>query len=292
MMKPQLLIVEDDLDLADMLNAYFREQGYEVIIAAWGEDAVRICDEMSLDLVILDIGLPDIDGFEVCRRIRQNRRSANLAILFLTDRRERRDKLAGLELGVVDFITKPFDIQELRLRVRNQLQYARQTSQYNPVTNTADTSLTNRYLEDLVASPPQWAILSLRIAGLDLYRERYGFHAADEVLRSVTLMVNNVVRADSGGRNNFIGHFTNQDFVIITDAARLQTTRDHIEERLQQSLIYFYPLDDRPIIESMPQEDRLRLVVGVTKPSSDSRFGDLDSLKRAILTSRERMNHA
>jgi PleD family two-component response regulator len=288
-MKPQLLIVEDDLDLADMLNAYFREQGYEVIIAAWGEDAVRICSEMALDLVILDIGLPDIDGFEVCRRIRQNHRTANMAILFLTDRRERRDKLAGLELGVVDFITKPFDIQELRLRVRNQLQYARQTSQYHPVTNAADTSLTNRYLEDLVIGPAQWAILSLRIAGLDHYRERYGFHAADEVLRAITLMVNNVVRAEAGGRKNFIGHFTNQDFIIITDTSHLQTTREHIEERLQPSLIYFYPPDERLAIETLPPEDRLRLVVGVTKPNSDSSFGDLDSLKRAILKSRERM---
>ena len=68
--KPTLLIVEDDLDVADMLNAYFRVQGYEVLTVNWGEEAVRACQTNQPDLVILDIRLPDIDGFEVARRLR------------------------------------------------------------------------------------------------------------------------------------------------------------------------------------------------------------------------------
>ncbi|PVE32348.1 hypothetical protein DC030_15185, partial [Enterococcus faecalis] len=100
---------------------YFKVQGYQVFHASRGEDAVRMITEAAPDIAVLDIRLPDIDGYEVCRRLRQNRRMHDLPVIFLTEKREREDKLIGLELGAVDYITKPFDIQELRLRVRNAL---------------------------------------------------------------------------------------------------------------------------------------------------------------------------
>ena len=115
--KPKILIVEDDLDVAEMLNAYFRVQGYEVIAVNWGEDGVRACQTENPDLVILDIRLPDIDGYEVARRLRDDRRTKEVPIIFLTEKRERADRLQGLELGADDYITKPYDVQELRHQV-------------------------------------------------------------------------------------------------------------------------------------------------------------------------------
>ena len=99
--KPKILIVEDDLDLSEMLNAYFRVQNYEVMTAAWGKDAVQISSEHTIDLIVLDIRLPDIDGYEVCRQLRTQRRTQDTPIIFLTEKRDRVDKLQGLELGVV-----------------------------------------------------------------------------------------------------------------------------------------------------------------------------------------------
>jgi DNA-binding response OmpR family regulator len=116
--KPKILIIEDDLDVAEMLNAYFRVQGYEVFTVNWGEDGVRSAQTVHPDLVILDIRLPDIDGYEVARRLRSDRRTADIPIIFLTEKRDRSDRLQGLEIGADDYITKPFDVQELRLRVQ------------------------------------------------------------------------------------------------------------------------------------------------------------------------------
>jgi DNA-binding response OmpR family regulator len=110
--KNTLLIVEDDVYVADMLNAYFNVQGYKVLTAHWGEDGVKVCLSHLPDLVILDIRLPDIDGFEVARRLRENRRTQDIPIIFLTEKREREDRLEGLKLEAEDYITKPFDIQE------------------------------------------------------------------------------------------------------------------------------------------------------------------------------------
>jgi DNA-binding response OmpR family regulator len=122
--KQKILIVEDDLDVADMLNAYFRVQGYEIFTVNWGEDGVRACQSSRPDIVILDIRLPDIDGYEVARRLRSDRRTADIPIIFLTEKRDRSERLQGLELGADDYITKPFDVQELRLRIRNALRRA------------------------------------------------------------------------------------------------------------------------------------------------------------------------
>jgi DNA-binding response OmpR family regulator len=115
--KSKILIVEDDLDIAEMLNGYFRIQGYEVFTVNWGEDGIRATQTIQPDLIILDIRLPDIDGYEVARRVRSDRRTHETPIIFLTEKRERLDRLQGFEVGADDYITKPFDVQELRLRV-------------------------------------------------------------------------------------------------------------------------------------------------------------------------------
>ena len=144
--KPVILIIEDDLDVAEMLDAYFRVQGYEVYTANWGEDGVKTCQTKRPDLVILDIRLPDIDGYEVAKRLRDNRRTSGIPIIFLTEKRSRSERLQGLELGADDYITKPFDIQELRLRVRNSLQRLTLGSVNNPVTNLPEGAIVDERL--------------------------------------------------------------------------------------------------------------------------------------------------
>ncbi len=103
--------------------------------------------------MILDIRLPDIDGFEVARRLRANRKTREIPIIFLTEKRERNDRLKGLELQADDYITKPFDIQELRLRVRNALQRSRQGPLTNPVTGLPEGSLVDEALEQGLVCP-------------------------------------------------------------------------------------------------------------------------------------------
>jgi DNA-binding response OmpR family regulator len=282
--KAHILIVEDDLDLSEMLNAYFRVQGYEVLTATWGEDAVRMSQEFPLDLVVLDIRLPDIDGYEVARRLRSNRRTQNIPVIFLTERRERMDKLTGLELGVVDYITKPFDIQELRLRVRNTLRRAEQTALTNPVTNLSEGPLIDEKLRDMLFQISNWGVLSIAIDGLDKFRELYGFVAADDVMRAVTLMMNNAIR-EVGNENDFIGHLGPAEFVIITDNAKLATIRERIEVRIKQSMEYFYPLKDREKAKQAMLENRLRLLISQVV-EKDGNFEDVDSLKEAIVKSR------
>ncbi len=254
-LKPKILVVEDDLDVAEMLNAYFRVQGYEVFTVNWGEDGVRACQSSHPDLVILDIRLPDIDGYEVARRLRADRRTQDIPIIFLTEKRERADKLQGLEVGADDYITKPFDVQELRLRVRNALKRVSQGSLTNPVSGLPEGAVVDERLQE-VLQKTDWSVLLVSLENMEAFREAYGFVASDDVLRAVSLMVLNTMREVSEP-GDFLGHIGPTDFVLVVPAGNLQPLHDRLRSRLEQSLDYFYPIKDRA--EAANRRDRLSI---------------------------------
>jgi DNA-binding response OmpR family regulator len=121
MSKDRLLIVEDDPDISNMLRIYFTGQDYEVDTALRGKQALDKARTNLPHLIILDILLPDIDGFEVCKTLRSNASTSHVPIIFLTQKDERADKLQGMEIGGDDYITKPFDIEELKARVQRAI---------------------------------------------------------------------------------------------------------------------------------------------------------------------------
>ncbi len=278
--RPRMLIVEDDRDTAEMLMAYFEAQNYEVSSVAWGQDAVRQAQQESPlpDLILLDIRLPDMDGYEVCKRLRAHRRTQNIPIIFLTERRERSDRLSGLELGAVDYITKPFDIQDLRLRVRNALRRSKYQTLVHPVTGLPNEELVEERLSILLTHS-NWAMLTIGVGGLNEFADRYGFVARDDALRALALVMNNsVAEGQSDPDTSFVGHITDTHFVIIVDAHRANELRDRITNRIRQAVNYFYPAKERAA-SGGPRPD-LKFSVGVITDQSGP-FADNLALKDA-----------
>jgi PleD family two-component response regulator len=276
-----LLVVDDDPNLAGMLHEYFQVQGYHVVTADWGEDAVSACRKSPPHLALLDINLPDIDGYEVARRLQAHRRTKDIPLIFLTQKSDRVDRLQGLELGAVDYITKPFDLGELELRVRNALQRASQRTLTHHVTGLPAGGWVDETLSKLLQSEG-WAVILARLQGLDPFRERYGFVAADDVLRAIGLILKDLAERDED-EPGFVGHLTTEDFIIVTSADRAAGVRRRIEVRLAQSMEYFYPLKDRLAGGSL--RDPLTISLGVLT-NGDTAAQDVDALKTAILRSR------
>ena len=211
-MKYTLLIVEDDLDTSEMLRVYFEAQGYRVIPAYTGQDALEKCRSEQPDLILLDVRLPDMDGFQIGQHLQEDVRTSRLPVIFVTERRARDDRIAGLKLGAIDYITKPFDVQELRLRVRNALRRAGR--QNNPVTGLPGEKLTNDRLS-LMLERDTWSTVGINIVGLDKFNEIYGFVARDDVLRAIALTLTSAVD-ELGSMDDFVGHPAESEFVIIT----------------------------------------------------------------------------
>lgn len=275
--KLKIFIVEDDLELGDMLKAYFRVQGYEVFTVKWGEDAISSCQTSHPDLIILDICMPDIDGYEVTRSLRSDPRTANIPIIYLAEKRDHSDRLQGLELGANDYITKPFHVQELRLRVRNALQRTGQDTLTNPVTGLPDCTLVDAHLKECLQKP-KWTMLIISLENLDAFRETYGYVASDDVLRAVISMFHNVIR-EIGNTGDFLGHLGPADFVLITGQERATILQERIRTRLEPSVDYFYPIKDRE--HSATQSKRLAFKMGILQ-SSDDLFTSLEALKLSL----------
>ena len=110
-----IVVVDDEANIADLVDLYLRRDGFRVITASNGEDGLRAIQEQRPRLVVLDVGLPDIDGLEVCRRLRA---TSAIPVIFLTARDTEIDRVLGLELGADDYVTKPFSPAELVARVK------------------------------------------------------------------------------------------------------------------------------------------------------------------------------
>ena len=241
--KSHILIIEDDIGIAEMLDAYFRVQDYQVSIAHWGEDGIKICQDEQPDIVILDIQLPDIDGFKVAMILRTNQRTKNIPFIFLTEKKARDDRLQGLELQADDYITKPFDIQELRLRVRNAIERSVRGPLTNPVTGLAEGRLVDQSLKETIPSSDA-TIMVMSLINTDKFRDIYGYTALDDLLRAVALMIQDSISL-LGTTDDFLGHLSAVDFLMITKATDLDPFKDRIKNRLEKAFEYLTPSRQR-----------------------------------------------
>ena len=117
----RILVVEDELETEEMLRTYLEFCGYEVLSTAWGKDVLEICQESHPDLIILDIQLPDIDGYEVYQDLCGTQQTSHVPVIFLTKVVDDDLKAASREVEALDYISKPFDLEELERRVRDAL---------------------------------------------------------------------------------------------------------------------------------------------------------------------------
>lgn len=229
MSEGRILVVEDDIDISNMLKLYFKSLGYTVFAALDGEQALTLTRQKMPKVIVLDIMLPDIDGYEVCRRLRTNLRTSHIPILFLTQKDERSDRIRGLELGADDYITKPFDVEELRLRVRNTIKRAERESLTSPSTGLPSGRLIEQQLRELLHAK-DWGLFYIGIAGLSAFNEVYGFVAGEEVLRFTGMLLNEAVE-ELGTVDDFIGHIGGDDFIVVTQKDLVPSIRAEIIER-------------------------------------------------------------
>lgn len=136
MQEPRILLVEDDAELRALVEGRLRESGYNVRTAATGTEALERVEEQVPNLVLLDVMLPELDGLEVCRRLRAQH--PLLYIIMLTARADELDRVVGLEVGADDYVTKPFSLQELVARVRAALRRMRLTEEQKPEVESED----------------------------------------------------------------------------------------------------------------------------------------------------------
>jgi len=278
--KARLLIVEDDVDISNMLKIYFGGLGYDVDTALRGSEALEKTRQALPHLIILDIMLPDIDGYEVCRNLRTNMRTSHIPVIFLTQKDERSDRLQGLELGADDYITKPFDIEELKLRVQGAIRRSERESLTDPRSGLPAGRLIEEQLRRIIRENG-WAFLDIRVNNFDAFKDVYGFVAADDVLRFAGMLIGEVLD-EMGSPTDFIGHAGGDNFIIVTTDGASQNIRLKLKERFNEEVKSHYNFMDRqqgyvlaPASDGkMEQIPLMTLAIGMVAPSQQS-FSDI-----------------
>ncbi len=271
MSEGRILVVEDDFDISNMLQLYFKSLGYEVHVAPRGGVALDMTRQTMPNVIVLDIMLPDLDGYEICRQLRTNLRTSHIPIIFLTQKDERSDKIHGLELGADDYITKPFDVEELRLRVRNTIKRAEIEALTSPSTGLPSGRLIEQQLRQLMRSE-DWGILYIGMDGLEAFNEVYGFVAGEEVLRFTGMLLNEVVE-ELGTVDDFIGHIGGDDFLIITRKDLAPPLRAELKKRFDDNVGTHYDFISRQ-----------RGYLVITDDDGDEQQAPLMTLQIGVLT--------
>jgi PleD family two-component response regulator len=278
--KARLLVVEDDIDIGNMLKIYFSGMDFDVDVAVRGSDALEKTKQVLPHLIVLDIMLPDIDGYEVCRSLRTNMRTSHIPVIFLTQRDERSDKLQGLELGADDYITKPFDIEELKLRVQGAIRRSERESLTDPRSGLPAGRLIEEQLRRIIRQKG-WALLDARVNNFEPFKDVYGFVAGDDVLRFTAMMIGEVVD-EVGSTSDFIGHAGGDNFIVITTEEKAEAMKARLKERFDNEVLTHYNFMDRQQgFVQAPAADGttvkvpfMTMSVGIVSPSSNS-FADI-----------------
>jgi len=188
----------------------------------------------------------------------------------------------GLELGAVDYVTKPFDVQELRLRVRNVLRRSDLECLSHPITGLPAASLADERLRELLTCR-DWAVLSVGLRGLREFAELYGFVTRDDVVRAVALMLSHVVREvhDPGA---FVGHLDDISFFVVLAPDKVGQVQQALSARLNEAMAFFYPRADWEAAQTDPGAElpRIDVATGVLTSSAGS-FSSLADLRRAVI---------
>ncbi len=211
----KILIIDDSRFFREQMRQSLESSGYTVIATDSGEEGLGLVAMEKPDLVLLDVVMPDIDGFEVCRILRESDSNNLMPIIMLTSKDDQDDKLRGLELGADDYITKPFDERELLSRIRNTLRRISRNRAANPLTGLAGNIEIQREIDSRIASGKPFATIYVDLDNFKAFNDVYGFASGDLAIKMTADVLVRQTRL-FGNKDDFIGHIGGDDFVIVT----------------------------------------------------------------------------
>ncbi len=239
----RILVVDDDIDIARYVELNLTLEGFDVYVAHSGTEAVERAQELRPDAVLLDVMMPGLDGYEVCRRLRASARTSHCAVLMLTAKTLSADTVLGLTSGADDYITKPFDPPELVARVRAALRRARQLRDVSPLTGLPGNSEITRQIEALVEDDQPFAVLHADLDSFKAFNDRYGFLRGDEAIRATADVLAKVVEGE-GYEQCFLGHVGGDDFVLLAPPERAEDLARDIIEAFDAVALALYDEED------------------------------------------------
>ncbi len=238
-----VLFIEDEIRTLDLLERYFQMVGYQVITTPTGRQGIALAIQHRPTVIVLDIMLPDTDGYEVARELRSDPRTDQIPILFLTQKDDRRDRLDGLELGVDGYITKPFDVEELRVRVHNIVTKLGGSTPLDVRTTLPRIDKIREDLPDLLADP-ELVFLDVGILHFDVFGEQYGPRAANQVIHGTTKLIVDLMHEVDPTRT-YVGQPRDDHYLLAVPGWAVRRLERDLPVRFAALVTQYYDYPDQ-----------------------------------------------
>ncbi|MBM3287718.1 MAG: response regulator [Candidatus Eisenbacteria bacterium] len=240
----RILIVEDEDSLRKVLKLQLEHAGYEVETAEDGIQGLESVRSRPPDLVLLDVMMPRMDGSEVCRRLKANFLTSQIPVIMLTALGGLKDKVAGLDVGANDYLTKPHSREELLARMRNILQWSRLQRQANPLTGLPGNAAIEAAATQRIESGAEFAFLYIDLDHFKAFNDYYSYQAGDDVIRWTASVILGAV-AKYGSKEDFVGHVGGDDFVAFSTPEHARAVAAEIVREFDEKVPSFYSEEDR-----------------------------------------------
>ncbi len=239
-----ILVADDDADLRDILRSILEPKGFRVVDAADGRAALRTVQAQHPDLLILDYMMPQMDGPQVCRALKEDLLLRHIPIIMLTGKSEIHDKVFGMDAGADDYLVKPFEPEELLARVRTVIRRTSENLEANPLTKLPGNVSIQKTLESRLESRTPLAVCYCDLNRFKAFNDHYGFERGDQVIAHTAQLLLAAVQ-QYGNPKDFIGHIGGDDFVVITTPDRAELICQQFLRQFDTTTLQFYDEADR-----------------------------------------------
>lgn len=239
-----VLIVDDDPDIRTFLEVTLSLGGFEVVEATNGSEAVKQAIARNPALILMDVMMPEMDGMEAVRTLRADSRTSHVPIIMVTAKAQGADKIAGFTQGADDYITKPFDPDELVVRVQATLRRAAEMRSVSPLTALPGNARIELELKRRIDDDDAFALLYADLNHFKAYNDHYGFLRGDRVIRKLAEVIVEVV-GELGTADAFVGHVGGDDFIVVCKPDRATDIAEAICRRFDAAVPELYDPEDR-----------------------------------------------
>ncbi|HED13446.1 MAG TPA: response regulator [Gammaproteobacteria bacterium] len=250
--KARILVVDDVPDNIRMLIEILKDD-FATIPATSGKGALEKLKNTDIDLVLLDILMPVMDGYETCRAIKENPHSAAIPVIFITALSEVMDDAKGFEVGAVDYISKPFNPSTVRARVKNQIKLCSAIKELeelykvaldsNPISGLPGNNSIRNRIDALILENSETVVVYADLDNFKAFNDQYGFAHGDEVLLFTSAVFRDVMK-NLPAEHSFLGHIGGDDFVLLVPLQQINQTIDNIIAHFDEGIRKFYSNDD------------------------------------------------
>jgi diguanylate cyclase (GGDEF)-like protein len=240
----QILLVEDDLEVQHVLETGLTAAGYTITATGTGEEALRLASRQPFDLILLDLMLPDIDGWSVLHQLRERNQTITTPTILVSALNQPSEKVRGLQLGADDYITKPFDWHELLARISASLRRRELEANANPSTMLPGNKAIERALTARIDAMMPFAVAYCDLDNYKAYNDAYGFLKGDAIIHQTARIITNVVER-LGAPGDFVGHIGGDDFVVIINPESVGDICEAIIAEFDRLAPLYYDIEAR-----------------------------------------------